>query len=183
LNGFFLFLLPEGLLARICPKLCVRLAGEDLEEEVLALLMLQEQLEEEWDLREGVELLQPHAPALSQCRRLPQLQGGESNRDDLSDPSFGLKLGKKAHLGYIKSRNLLEHRLWAVALVDAVDCLGALENLLFVVLEVENSIQRLGIVSIFEELRVERLYRKLVEVGARTTGEGRRDSHLAVALQ
>ena len=152
--GFLLLLLPEGLLARICSELCVWLAGQDLEEEVLALLVLQEQLEEERNLREGVELLQPHAPALSQCRRLPELERGESDRDDLGNPPFGLKLGEEAHLGYVESRNLLKHRLLAVALVDAVDCLGALEDLLLVVFEVKNYIQRLGYVSILEEFQI-----------------------------
>ena len=83
------------------------MTSQDLEQELLALLVLQEELEEERDLREGVELLQPHAPALSKRRGLPELQGGESHRDDLCHTTFCLELGKEAHLRHIKGSHLL----------------------------------------------------------------------------
>ena len=58
-----------------------------------------------------MELLQPHAPALSESRGLPELERCQGHRNDLCNSTLALKLGKKAHLRNIEGGYLLEKRL------------------------------------------------------------------------
>jgi hypothetical protein len=73
LDCLLLILLPflgeHGIFAII-----VRFTSENLQEQIFALLVLQCLLEVEWNLREGIKLLEPESPTLRQLLVLPELQ-------------------------------------------------------------------------------------------------------------
>jgi hypothetical protein len=177
-----------GLLSPVRLQLRVRLAGQHLEEQLLALLVLEEQLEEERDLREGVQLLEPHAPAGCEGAALPERERGQGHRDDLGHPSLGLELGEEAHLrdvegGYLLGVGLAAVRAGALQLLEALDLGRALQHLLPVVLQVKDPVELLGPTHVLEELLVGLLDRQLGEVRDRRARVRGRHARLALPLE
>jgi len=125
--------------------------------------MLQEQLEEERDFGEGIELLEPHVPALGERSGLPELQRSDSDLDDLGYSTFGLKLCKEAHLWDIVCRNLLHLSVGSITstrfeFLQRLDLFGILEDFLSVILEVKDAVQVFSATLVLQEQLVDFLH-------------------------